>query len=173
MANSNFSGKNLSRIRPRDISLASRQISYTKDIIDDILSRNKRFKYDRTDLLELVTLAFDYIAEQTKENDAFSVCLEDVGYLYRNMNFTYNSKAKYAIGSKEYEDIMEQIQHMKRFQDETGYSHKKPPYTWVAGKEAKGMYEVPENIRSTDRQILEVFSICETVQRKNNKNIGK
>ena len=149
---------------------SSEQISYTNDIIKEVL-RMKQWKFSPKVCQEVIELLFDYIAYESKQNDVFAFDIPHIGHLYANEHYLKNARTKMPLNSPEREKAEEELQQLKRFADENSYKnpHKMKPLLYQYMKKIESEYEIDDNQRKMDRPSLQILSAIEDKQNRDFK----
>lgn len=145
------------------------QISYTEDVLKEVFRRHRLTeKYNFKQCLEGINIMFDYIAHETKNPEVFAIDVPYLGHLYKNKNFLINSKKVYNRDSKEYAEIEDQIEQLKRFADEQNKITiaQKIPFSWTFERFIKERFVITEACRKMYKQNYEVYACVEYLQNK-------
>lgn len=148
------------------------QLSYLDDILKEVFRKNK-LSYDYKQCLDGVKWMFEYIVHETKNPEVFAIDLPYLGHLYKNNNFLINSKKVMEVGSEPYKQVEDQIQQIKRFADENGWStpHLKKPLFYSFNKYVCEKFEITDTARKMYKPSHQIYAAAEYIQNKEYKRL--
>ena len=159
--------------RRKSTTYSSNKISYKKDIIKEVYSRNKLGSYSEEQMADVLDCLFEYIAHQCQQDDIFAIEIPHLGYLHTKLDFIKAEKIKCNNGSEEYNKQLDRELQIKRFADEVKYAtpHIRPIKSKKFQRDIKKEYEIDDNQRKMNTASLQILSAIEEKQNKDKSNL--
>ena len=149
---------------------SSNQISYTTDIVKEVIKR-EQWKKDYKKSVEVMEILFDYIAYQSKQDNVFSFEIPFLGTLYKPISHFQIEKTKLPKDSDTRRQVEDEILQIKRFSDINGFKtpHNFQTFSKTFYKPILEEYEIEDIPRKMNTASLEILSAIEDKQNRDLK----